>query len=130
MFCKKCSAQNPDDKKFCGECGAPLEPLPEPVAVPGEPGAFYCARHKKAVTRGRCGRCDSPVCIRCMVQGPTGVRCRDCAKNRVPIRPRAVLHGAGRTLEGAAANPVRTVWYLAMCSFIVSIFSSFFYRDA
>ena len=129
MFCNKCKADNPADKKFCGECGAKLEPAPEAVAVPGDPGAFFCARHKKVTTRVRCGRCETPVCDRCTVQGPTGVRCRDCAKNRVPIRPRGVLHQAGRSLEGAAANPIRTVWYLAIFSWIASLFSGLFGGD-
>ena len=25
MNCKKCGSENPDDKKFCGECGAKLK---------------------------------------------------------------------------------------------------------
>src|SRR3954465_14641747 len=28
MNCPSCNALNPDDKKFCGECGAPLNPDP------------------------------------------------------------------------------------------------------
>ena len=25
MYCKKCGKQYPDDAKFCGDCGTPLE---------------------------------------------------------------------------------------------------------
>ena len=39
MVCSQCRASAPDDKKFCGECGAALA-VPEAVAVPGEDGAF------------------------------------------------------------------------------------------
>src|SRR5437868_4346498 len=53
MFCPKCSSKNPADKKFCGDCGAPLEAPAEAVPVPGDPGAFFCARHKKVATRVR-----------------------------------------------------------------------------
>ena len=40
----------------------------------------YCARHKDTPTNLRCGRCDTPVCPKCMVHGPVGVRCPDCGK--------------------------------------------------
>lgn len=52
------------------------------VEIPGEPGVYWCARHRKVRTRLRCGRCERPICPRCTVYGPTGARCRDCASNR------------------------------------------------
>ncbi len=52
------------------------------LEVAGEPGVYWCARHRKTKTRLRCGRCETPVCPRCTVYGPTGARCRDCASNR------------------------------------------------
>ncbi len=122
MNCAKCSAENPAGNKFCGECGAPLQ-VAAPVAVPGEEGAYYCDRHKKVVTRVRCGRCEKPICPRCTVYGPAGTRCRDCARNRVPLRPMGVLHEATRALD--SPGTVRTVWYLALWSFIISIFTGF-----
>lgn len=127
MKCTKCNGENPADKKFCGDCGAPLqlEPL---VAVPGEEGAFYCYRHKKEVTRVRCGRCERPLCPRCMVHSPAGVRCRDCSRNRVPVRPMGVLHEVGRSMD---SGPGRVVWYMAIWFFILNIFGGFFggHRD-
>lgn len=50
--------------------------------VPGEPGVYWCARHRRVKTRLRCGRCEKPICPQCTVMGPTGARCRDCASNR------------------------------------------------
>lgn len=41
---------------------------------------MYCAKHKKTPTNVRCGRCDTPVCPKCLVFAPVGVRCRDCGK--------------------------------------------------
>ena len=41
---------------------------------------MYCAKHSKTPTNVRCGRCDTPVCPRCLVFAPVGVRCRDCGK--------------------------------------------------
>jgi hypothetical protein len=52
------------------------------LQVPGEPGVYWCARHKKVKTRLRCGRCETPICPQCTVMGPTGARCRNCASNR------------------------------------------------
>lgn len=52
------------------------------LEVAGEPGVYWCARHRKTQTRLRCGRCETPICPKCMVQGPTGARCRDCGSNR------------------------------------------------
>jgi len=122
MICAKCNADNPDDKKFCGECGKALTPASAPVAVEGDPGAFYCARHLKEVTRVRCGRCETPICPRCTVHGAAGVRCKACAKNRVPIRAGGVLHAAGRTLTDNSRGVGQRVWYLAIWYFLVSLF--------
>lgn len=52
------------------------------LEVPGEPGVWYCARHKKTTTRLRCGRCETPICPKCTRMGPTGARCPACASNR------------------------------------------------
>jgi hypothetical protein len=119
MICPKCKSDNPFDKKFCGDCGTEMPAPPEPVAVEGEEGAWYCFRHKKEVTRVRCGRCETPICPRCMVFSPAGVRCKDCAKNRVPLRWRGVLHSAGQ-------NGGQVVWYAAVWAFIISIFTGGF----
>ena len=34
MFCASCGSENPDDARFCGRCGAPVE---GPPPGPGEP---------------------------------------------------------------------------------------------
>ncbi len=59
--------------------------IPSPSAaleVPGEPGVYFCARHKSVKVRLRCGRCEAPICARCTVMTPVGARCRDCGTNR------------------------------------------------
>src|SRR5579864_5153263 len=53
-----------------------------------------CAKHPAEVTLVRCGRCDKPICVRCMVDSPVGKKCRDCAKNRTHVEessPRQVV---------------------------------------
>ena len=131
MVCQKCNAENPADKRFCGDCGAALE-AQAAVRVPGDDGAYYCTRHQKEITRVRCGRCETPICPRCMVYSPAGVRCRDCARNRVPIRPMGVLNEVGRTVGPNARGAGRVVWYMAIWFFILNIFSGLFggNRDA
>ncbi len=39
-----------------------------------------CATHPDVETNLRCGKCDKPICPKCMVQTPVGARCLDCAK--------------------------------------------------
>jgi hypothetical protein len=48
------------------------------LEVEGEPGVYWCARHKSVKTRLRCGRCEKPICPKCTTYGPTGARCREC----------------------------------------------------
>jgi hypothetical protein len=58
--------------------------------MPAQP----CANHPKELTLVRCGRCDRPICVRCMVDTPVGKKCRDCARNRTHVTessPRQVL---------------------------------------
>ena len=49
-----------------------------------------CAKHPDVETSISCGRCGTPVCVKCMVHTDVGVRCRNCA----PARP--MLAGANR----------------------------------
>ena len=42
----------------------------------------YCAKHPETSTNLRCGRCEQPVCPRCMVHSPVGVRCAECGQSR------------------------------------------------
>ena len=58
---------------------------PEPV--PGAParqpvGPWRCAADPSVETYLRCGRCETPICPRCLIQTPVGSRCRDCAQLR------------------------------------------------
>ena len=131
MTCPTCRADNPDGKKFCGECGATLpeagkaettqaEAVQAAVPVPGGEGAFFCAKHTKVVTRLRCGRCETPICPRCTVPTPAGMRCRACAKNKIAVRPAGLLHGAVGALGNAGGGVGRRVWYLALWYLILS----------
>ncbi len=43
---------------------------------------MQCYRHPKVQTAVSCGKCDRPICPKCMVPGPAGMRCPDCASLR------------------------------------------------
>ncbi len=73
--------------------------------------AVPCANHPKEVTFVRCGRCEKPICTRCMVDSPVGKKCRDCARNRSHLHtstPKNVL------LAFAAASAVAVPAAFAM----------------
>ena len=44
--------------------------------------ARYCMNHADARTGVACGKCGEPICPRCMVHGPVGIRCTECAQVR------------------------------------------------
>ena len=56
-------------------------------------GPVPCADHPDIETRLRCSRCGRPICPRCSVRTPVGMRCPDCAGTRSAV----------------AANPARTL---------------------
>jgi hypothetical protein len=70
-----------------------------------EAGAVPCAANPDVLTSLRCGRCDTPICPRCLVMTPVGARCRACARLRAhpvyDVRPLHYLRGAGAGLAVA-----------------------------
>jgi hypothetical protein len=46
----------------------------------GQSETLRCARHPNTETLLRCGRCETPICQRCMVMSPVGARCPTCAQ--------------------------------------------------
>jgi hypothetical protein len=74
-------------------------------ARPADPAPTRCAAHPAVETYLRCGRCDTPICPRCLIQTPVGARCRACARlRRLPVYdvgPRFLLRGGLAALAGA-----------------------------
>jgi hypothetical protein len=67
-----------------------------------------CARHPGTETVLRCGKCDTPICPRCLVPTPVGARCPTCAQVRrlsSILKPidltRAISFGIGTAAVGA-----------------------------
>jgi hypothetical protein len=67
-----------------------------------------CATHPEVETNLRCGKCEKPICPRCMIQTPVGARCRDCARlNKLPtyrMSPQYYFRAVGSALGMAAAT--------------------------
>jgi len=121
--CNRCGTDVADVTKFCPHCGSLFVARPESIGVEGDPGAYYCWKHKKEITRVACGRCEKPICPKCLVVGPAGVRCKDCASTKVPFRVSGLLHDAKSSI-----GPIdgRKVWYLYITSMIVRLFTGWF----
>jgi hypothetical protein len=47
--------------------------------APFDRGDVACSYHPSITTRLRCSRCGKPICPRCGVRTPVGLRCPDCA---------------------------------------------------
>lgn len=41
---------------------------------------MQCAKHPNVETNLACGKCGKPICPKCLVQTPVGVRCSECAQ--------------------------------------------------
>ena len=81
--------------------------------------AIYCIRHPDVETSVSCGRCGDPICPRCLVHAPVGVRCPDCGRSRpAPTFDvsstyllRGVAAGAGVALVGSILAWL-VIWYV------------------
>jgi hypothetical protein len=86
----------------------------------------YCARHPNVETGLRCGRCDTPICPKCMVMTDVGARCPECAPRRklpqFELSPLMVLRGLGAGVGAGAA--LGAVWGLTV-PFFFGFFSIF-----
>lgn len=119
--CPNCKEPMPPDAEVCPQCSEKGVPQYSPERVDGEKGLFYCYRHKRERTRLRCGRCARAICTDCALIGPAGPRCPDCGRSKVPIRARAVVHGAkvaGRNLVG---GPMRFLGILIILGLVFTM---------
>jgi len=76
--------------------------VPEPTVVP-----VPCARHRDVQTLLRCSRCETPICPKCLVHGPVGARCPDCAsplRLLAPTRSQYVVATAAAIGVGAVGG--------------------------
>lgn len=43
---------------------------------------LYCINHPGRETLLRCNKCEQPICIQCVIQTPTGYRCKSCVRGQ------------------------------------------------
>jgi hypothetical protein len=90
---------------------------------------FHCARHPNVVTVLRCGRCETPICPRCLVQTPVGARCPDCANVRriptVDVSPVFLARGIAAALVSGALVGAAWGWIVGGTRGFVGIFLIF-----
>jgi hypothetical protein len=77
---------------------------------------MQCATHPNVETELACGRCGKPICPRCLVYTPVGVRCCDCAQvRRIPtynVSLAYLLRGIGAA--GAMGAAIGGLWALLL----------------
>lgn len=95
--CPRCGKENDADATNCVRCGIVMDEVEGVFQKEPEAPEFFCFRHPKVATNLRCGRCERPICTRCAVMGPNGVRCPECAKQNIAVRPGAVVHEVKRS---------------------------------
>jgi hypothetical protein len=82
-----------------------------PALVEDETPILRCARHPGTETVLRCGRCETPICPRCLVETPVGARCPNCAgvkRFRLLLKPAELVRAIG---YGLAVGAVGTLIY-------------------
>ncbi|MBI4234527.1 MAG: hypothetical protein HY686_08810 [Chloroflexi bacterium] len=79
---------------------------------------MQCINHPRIDTVLRCGKCDRPICGKCMVPTPVGARCKECAHlRRLPtytLPPLIVLRGGAAGLGAGAALGVGMALLLSL----------------
>jgi hypothetical protein len=84
--------------------------------MPAQP----CANHPKEMTFVRCGRCDTPICVKCMVDSPVGKKCRECAANKTHITQSTPLDALLGLVVGTVAA-VAAAWIWAQVQFFLLV---------
>jgi uncharacterized membrane protein len=71
-----------------------------------------CARHPDIETDLRCGKCEQPICPKCAVQTPVGLRCPKCAAlKRLPVfEISTIFYIRGIAAGLAAAAVLGAIW--------------------
>ncbi|HLZ27345.1 MAG TPA: B-box zinc finger protein [Chloroflexota bacterium] len=72
-------------------------------------GTVRCARHPNTETVLRCGRCNTPICPRCLVGTPVGARCPTCAgikRFSINLKPRELARAVGYGIGVSAAGTI------------------------
>jgi hypothetical protein len=109
MVCPRCGRDNPPENLYCARCGLEFAKLAKDQPPPNPDEVMYCHWHPKVATSLSCGRCERPVCTKCVVIGPAGVRCKECSKTKINVSARGIAHDVtrpiGQTIGALARQP-------------------------
>ena len=75
------------------------------TSAPPTDETLRCARHPGTETVLRCGRCETPICPRCLVATPVGARCPTCAQVKrfaMLVKPAELAKAIGLGIGAAA----------------------------
>lgn len=81
-----------------------------------------CARHPDIETDLRCGKCEQPICPKCLVQTPVGARCPQCAAlKKLPVFEVSRIFYIRATVAGLlSAAVLGCVWpYIPLSGFLL-----------
>jgi hypothetical protein len=71
-----------------------------------------CARHPDIETDLRCGKCEQPICPKCAIQTPVGLRCPKCAAlKKLPVYEVSTIFYIRAIAAGlATAGALGAIW--------------------
>jgi hypothetical protein len=96
-------------------------------------GEVQCSYHPSTMTRLRCSRCGKPICPRCGVRTPVGLRCPECAGVRgLPTyRTDSTSLAKAFAIGGAVALAVGVLWgFIPQWNFYLSLLLGFSVAEA
>lgn len=81
-------------------------------------GARYCMRHPTVATRVSCATCNRPLCPKCMIYTPVGIKCKDCAQMRRPVQYTITPGLYARVIPGAVLVSLAIGWLLSYVPYL------------
>jgi len=81
-----------------------------------------CARHPDIETDLKCGKCEQPICPKCAVQTPVGLRCPKCAAlKKLPVFEISPIFYVRAIAAGlAAAAVLGAIWpFIPLSGFLL-----------
>jgi hypothetical protein len=84
-----------------------------------------CARHPSVETVLRCGRCETPICPKCLVATPVGARCPTCAQVKrfaLLVKPPELARAIGFGLAVGALGTLIVTYippFLALLGYMI-----------
>ena len=67
MYCYKCGEDNPDEARYCKNCGAPLKEEPKKVEVIEEPKSTYQTSQTTTSTSNNSDNSTMMGCCLCLI---------------------------------------------------------------